>query len=215
MKRSRFSEERIIGILKEQEAGGVTADVCRHSGISTATFVGRRPRLSRCTGRVLERPVEQPTGQNTARVDVEAHHFAVGSRQNILLLMHKDVDVFHKNAALGIPNPHRQTLVARFEIARKAPVIQATGLGFRGNEVDDGGGNPLGTVPLGRAGACTGDADINRDDARNRIFANLPAINQLLGFPIMDPEGGRLDVKRPTANDGAIYNKLRLERGFR
>ena len=38
MKRSRFSEEQIIGILKEQEAGSSTADVCRRHGISTATF---------------------------------------------------------------------------------------------------------------------------------------------------------------------------------
>jgi putative transposase len=38
MKRSRFSEEQIIGILKEQEAGQATADVCRKHGISSATF---------------------------------------------------------------------------------------------------------------------------------------------------------------------------------
>jgi len=38
MKRSRFSDEQIIGILKEQEAGMVTADVCRRHGISEATF---------------------------------------------------------------------------------------------------------------------------------------------------------------------------------
>ncbi len=38
MKRSRFSEEQIIGILKEQEAGEKTADVCRRHGISEATF---------------------------------------------------------------------------------------------------------------------------------------------------------------------------------
>lgn len=38
MKRSRFSDEQIIGILKEQEAGTVTADVCRRNGISEATF---------------------------------------------------------------------------------------------------------------------------------------------------------------------------------
>ena len=38
MKRSRFSEEQIIGILKEQEAGARTADVCRKHGISDATF---------------------------------------------------------------------------------------------------------------------------------------------------------------------------------
>ncbi len=38
MKRSRFSEEQIIGILKEQEAGAVMADVCRRHCISSATF---------------------------------------------------------------------------------------------------------------------------------------------------------------------------------
>nr|WP_237708141.1 IS3 family transposase [Oceanicola sp. S124] len=38
MKRSRFSEEQIIGVLKEQEAGMSTADVCRKHGVSSATF---------------------------------------------------------------------------------------------------------------------------------------------------------------------------------
>ena len=38
MKRSRFSEEQIIAMLKEQEAGMATADVCRRHGISGATF---------------------------------------------------------------------------------------------------------------------------------------------------------------------------------
>ena len=38
MKRSRFSEGQIIGILREQEAGSPTADVCRKHGVSSATF---------------------------------------------------------------------------------------------------------------------------------------------------------------------------------
>ena len=38
MKRSRFTEEQIIGMVKEQESGVSTADVCRKHGISTASF---------------------------------------------------------------------------------------------------------------------------------------------------------------------------------
>lgn len=38
MRRSRFSEEQIIAILTEQEAGVRTKDLCRKHGISDATF---------------------------------------------------------------------------------------------------------------------------------------------------------------------------------
>ena len=38
MKASRFTEEQIIGILREQEEGAATADVCRRHGVSSATF---------------------------------------------------------------------------------------------------------------------------------------------------------------------------------
>ena len=38
MKRTRHTEEQIIAILKEQEAGVKTADLCRKHGISEQTF---------------------------------------------------------------------------------------------------------------------------------------------------------------------------------
>ena len=38
MKKSRFTEEQIIAIMREQEAGAATADVCRKHGVSSATF---------------------------------------------------------------------------------------------------------------------------------------------------------------------------------
>lgn len=38
MKRKRFTEEQIIGVLKEHELGAKIADLCRKYGISEATF---------------------------------------------------------------------------------------------------------------------------------------------------------------------------------
>lgn len=38
MKRSRFSEEKIIGILKEHESGVPVAELCRKHGVSDASI---------------------------------------------------------------------------------------------------------------------------------------------------------------------------------
>jgi putative transposase len=44
MKKSRYSEEQIIGVLKESQARIPTAELCRKHGISDATFYNWRNR---------------------------------------------------------------------------------------------------------------------------------------------------------------------------
>jgi len=45
MKQSRFSEEQIIGILKQQESGRTTADIYREAAISHVTFYSWRAKI--------------------------------------------------------------------------------------------------------------------------------------------------------------------------
>ena len=83
MKRSRFKEEQIIAILREQEAGSPTADVCRKHGISSGDVLQvegevRRPRRVGCQaaegagGR--EREAEEAAGRDDAgQRDPEGH----------------------------------------------------------------------------------------------------------------------------------------------
>ncbi len=60
MKRSRFTQEQIIGVLKEHQAGAAAADLCRKHGISEATFYAWRSKYdqppSSGPGKMLYQP---------------------------------------------------------------------------------------------------------------------------------------------------------------
>src|SRR5208283_2373455 len=67
MKGSRFSEEQIIGVLREHEAGAKTEEVCRRHGISSATFYKWKAKY----GGVGEPPEQIGFGLSTGLLQAE------------------------------------------------------------------------------------------------------------------------------------------------
>ena len=55
MTRKRYTEEQIIGVLKESEAGAKTGDMCRKHGMSEATFYKWKAKYAGLTVNELKR----------------------------------------------------------------------------------------------------------------------------------------------------------------
>jgi putative transposase len=55
MRKSRFSEQQIIAVLKEHEAGLPTAEVCRRHGISQPTFYSWKSKFGGLEGSEAKR----------------------------------------------------------------------------------------------------------------------------------------------------------------
>ena len=64
MKRMRFTEEQIIGVLREHELGAKTADLCRKHGISEATFYSWKSKFGGLDVSEARR-LKQLEGENT------------------------------------------------------------------------------------------------------------------------------------------------------
>jgi putative transposase len=64
MRQSRFSEEKIISILQQQESGTRTADVCREHGISQNTFYAWKSKYGGMTVSEAQR-LRQLEAENT------------------------------------------------------------------------------------------------------------------------------------------------------
>src|SRR5690606_5348239 len=73
MKRRRFTEEQIIGVLKEAEAGAKTKDLCRKYGISDATFYNWKAKYGGDDG------VRRPAAAGARAREREAEEAAGGS----------------------------------------------------------------------------------------------------------------------------------------
>ena len=69
MKRGRFTEEQIIGVLREQEAGMKVPELCRKHGISQPTFYAWKAKF----GGMSVSDAKSAAGRSTAALVVQRH----------------------------------------------------------------------------------------------------------------------------------------------
>jgi putative transposase len=118
MKRARFTEEQIIGVLKEHEAGAKTADLARKHGVSEATLynwkakyggmdVSEAKRLKQLEGR--ERQTEEAFG----RADVGCSRAPRASVKKMVGPVAKREGVAHLQAVMGLSERRACSIVGR------------------------------------------------------------------------------------------------------
>jgi putative transposase len=69
MKHKRFSDEQVIGVLKEHEAGAKVDDICRRHAISTATFYTWRKKYGGMEAKRREAAARTRGGERQAQAD--------------------------------------------------------------------------------------------------------------------------------------------------
>ncbi len=73
MKRKQFSEEQIIGILKEAEAGAVVTELCRRHGLSSATYLRVEGQVRRSGGIRCQAAAGARGGEQQAQATARGH----------------------------------------------------------------------------------------------------------------------------------------------
>jgi putative transposase len=80
MRGSRFSDEQIIGVLREADAGAATTELCRHHGISPATFYNWKARFGGKVLYLLAHPNREPGRVGATRHPPASHCCQSGSQ---------------------------------------------------------------------------------------------------------------------------------------
>ena len=115
MKRKQFSEEQIIGILKEAEAGAVVTDLCRRHGMSSATYYAWKAKfggLARVEWQYIApgKPtqngfIESFSGRMRDELLNETLFFTVRQARSILARWVDDYNTERPHSSLGYATP--------------------------------------------------------------------------------------------------------------
>lgn len=123
MRKSRFTEEQIIGMIKEQEAGLPTAEVCRKHGLSPATFYklkakygglevseARRLRLLEEENSKLKRLLAESVLDNAILKDLLGKSLTTpGQRRDVALGVMRDYQISQRRPAGWLASTPRRS----------------------------------------------------------------------------------------------------------
>ena len=123
MKRARFTEEQIIAVLKEHEAGAKTADLARKHGVSEATLYNWKAKFGGMDVSEAKR-LKQLEDENARLKKLLADHAHGGDAQRMEDRVHGGP--FHKKAGGARPRPHRAASVVAVAVT-VAPAVVAGG----------------------------------------------------------------------------------------
>ena len=199
MKRSRFSEEQIIGILKEHQAGLSAAELCRKHGISDATFYTRRKKYG---GMEVSAPRRQFFG--TGRGRIGWLHRRCATQRSICSVKHPPRQEFGGHAA--ITNLWSQPSIAQRNLADQPfETLADGGFGFLQMRIE-----------AGEIGQFAGTGEKLKQTFR-RVFGAEGAVDaqaQDLGQGLIEVERRQKDVGFAPGQNLGLGGSIQNDIGF-